>query len=74
MILVPLPSAAGNHQYYNARYFSDNNAAILIEEKLLANNVVEKKIKEIFSNDNDFGVNANSTSCTENIHGMYLKK
>ena len=59
MILVPLPSAAANHQYYNARYFSDNNAAILIEEKALANNVLEKKIAEIFINNNDFGGNAN---------------
>ena len=35
-------SAAANHQYYNARYFSDNNAAILIEEKALANNILKK--------------------------------
>ena len=60
MILVPLPTAAANHQYHNARYFSDNNAAILIEEKELADNIIEKKILEIFNNDNDLGRNANN--------------
>ena len=60
MILIPLPTAAANHQYYNARYFSNNNAAILVEEKELVDNVIEKKISEIFNNDNDFGVNAHN--------------
>ncbi|MBS0236359.1 MAG: undecaprenyldiphospho-muramoylpentapeptide beta-N-acetylglucosaminyltransferase [Proteobacteria bacterium] len=32
-ILVPYPSAADNHQYYNAKYLADNGAAVLITEK-----------------------------------------
>lgn len=31
-ILVPLPHAVDNHQYYNARFLTDNNAAILCEQ------------------------------------------
>ncbi|MFH1729465.1 MAG: undecaprenyldiphospho-muramoylpentapeptide beta-N-acetylglucosaminyltransferase [Pseudomonadota bacterium] len=31
-ILIPYPHAADNHQYYNAKYFEENLAAILIEE------------------------------------------
>ena len=41
-ILVPLPTAADNHQYKNAKAFSDKQAAILIEEK----DVSSKKLKE----------------------------
>lgn len=32
-ILIPSPNVSGNHQYMNARYFSDNGAAVLLEEK-----------------------------------------
>lgn len=31
-ILVPFPYAKDNHQLYNARYLTDNNAAYLVEE------------------------------------------
>ena len=31
-ILVPLPSASNNEQYHNACYFSDNNAAVIIND------------------------------------------
>ena len=34
-ILVPSPNVAENHQYYNAKSLSDNEAAILIEDKNL---------------------------------------
>ena len=32
-ILIPYPAAAENHQYYNAKSFSDVNACILLQEK-----------------------------------------
>lgn len=32
-ILVPLPTAADNHQYYNAKEISDAQGAVLIEQK-----------------------------------------
>lgn len=31
-IFIPLPSAIDNHQYYNARWLVDNDAALLIEQ------------------------------------------
>lgn len=34
-ILVPLPFATNNHQYYNAKFLSDKNGAIIIDEKFL---------------------------------------
>lgn len=38
-VLIPSPNVAENHQYFNAKSLSDNDAAVLIEEK---------KIKEEF--------------------------
>lgn len=32
-ILIPLPHAIDNHQFYNAKILADNNATILIEQK-----------------------------------------
>ena len=40
-ILVPSPNVAGNHQYFNAKALSDNQAAILIEDKNLRNDLSE---------------------------------
>ncbi len=31
-ILVPLPTAANNHQYYNAKILTDNGCALLVED------------------------------------------
>ena len=57
-ILVPSPNVAENHQYYNAKSLCDNNAAILIEDKNLKDELVqtvlnlinsEKKLDELKS-------------------------
>ena len=34
-ILIPSPNVSANHQYKNAKYLADKNAAVLIEEKNL---------------------------------------
>ena len=31
-ILVPLPSAANNHQYFNAKILEENGCALLVED------------------------------------------
>ena len=49
-ILIPLPTSKKNHQYYNAKYLSDLNAAILIEEKNLSKDNVLNIIKDISLN------------------------
>ncbi len=36
-ILIPSPNVSENHQYYNAKYLFDREAAIMIEEKNLSN-------------------------------------
>jgi UDP-N-acetylglucosamine--N-acetylmuramyl-(pentapeptide) pyrophosphoryl-undecaprenol N-acetylglucosamine transferase len=32
-VLIPSPNVAENHQYHNAKFLADNNAAILVEDK-----------------------------------------
>jgi len=43
-ILIPLPSAAENHQFYNAQELVNKNVAILIEQKDLTSETLFNKI------------------------------
>ena len=46
-IIIPSPFVANNHQYINALDLVKKDAAIMIEEKDLANDVLVKKIDEV---------------------------
>jgi len=48
-ILVPSPHVAENHQYYNAKALSDKESAILIEDKFLSNELVQKVLDTLNS-------------------------
>ena len=50
-ILIPLPTAAENHQYYNAKSMENNEAGIVIEENVLNEDLLYDKIKEVVSDD-----------------------
>ena len=43
-ILIPLPHAIDNHQFYNAKILADNDAGILIEQKYLTIQALEKNL------------------------------
>ncbi len=49
-VLVPSPNVAENHQYFNAKSLSENNAAVLIEDKNLMNELADK-INYLFGNE-----------------------
>jgi UDP-N-acetylglucosamine--N-acetylmuramyl-(pentapeptide) pyrophosphoryl-undecaprenol N-acetylglucosamine transferase len=49
-ILVPLPTAADNHQYFNAKYLRDVGACDLIEQKEFTPENLNKKIISYMSN------------------------
>ena len=49
MILIPLPTSAGNHQFHNAHNFASNEAAIMVQENELKDNIIEDKILELFN-------------------------
>lgn len=51
-IMIPFPYAAENHQYYNAKTLADEGAGIIIEEKDLTKDVLEKAINGIINDDN----------------------
>ncbi len=50
-ILIPSPNVAANHQYKNAKFMEERNAAILIEEKNLTSQLLCETIDGIRSND-----------------------
>ncbi|MBQ7129311.1 MAG: hypothetical protein IJO19_04930 [Clostridia bacterium] len=49
-ILIPSPNVAENHQFYNAKTLSDNDAAILIEEKDLTGEKLIESVKSLIDN------------------------
>ncbi len=49
-ILIPLPHAIDNHQFYNAKILANNNAGILIEQKDLTIELLEKTLLNINKN------------------------
>lgn len=62
-ILVPLPSAAENHQLYNAKVLEKNKAGIVIEEKKLNEDILYENITKYITNTkalNEMGNNARS--------------
>lgn len=72
-ILIPLPSAAENHQLYNAKVLESVNAAKIIEEKDLDINILYDTIMNIIKNNetDQMGINASSivvNDVNENIY------
>ena len=50
-IIIPLPTAAENHQFFNAKVLEDANAAYIIEQKNLDCNTLNDKINYILENE-----------------------
>ncbi len=48
-ILIPLPTAAENHQLFNAKSMENAGAGIVIEENILNEDILYGKIKEVIS-------------------------
>lgn len=51
-ILIPLPSAAENHQLYNAKVLSSSHAGIIIEQKELTESMLFEKINYMLDDRN----------------------
>jgi UDP-N-acetylglucosamine--N-acetylmuramyl-(pentapeptide) pyrophosphoryl-undecaprenol N-acetylglucosamine transferase len=56
-IIIPLPTAANNHQYQNAKYFTDENLILMIEEKELDKNNFLEKLNELQSKKDEMAEN-----------------
>ena len=72
-IIIPLPTAAENHQYYNAKVLESKNAAKIIEQKDLTADVLENNILELLQNDNyiKYGENARKQVQTDVEEKIY---
>lgn len=53
-ILVPSPNVANNHQYYNAKDFSDSKLSIMIEEANLDGKELYKLVKSLLNNSEEY--------------------
>ncbi|MDP8269505.1 MAG: undecaprenyldiphospho-muramoylpentapeptide beta-N-acetylglucosaminyltransferase [Candidatus Tenebribacter davisii] len=74
-ILVPLPSAAENHQYFNALELKEKNIAVIIEQKDLNPEILESKVIEMLENINEIKANFTTTvhaNAAKNIAGTIL--
>ncbi|MDD3190280.1 MAG: undecaprenyldiphospho-muramoylpentapeptide beta-N-acetylglucosaminyltransferase [Candidatus Pacebacteria bacterium] len=52
-LIIPLPSAANNHQYHNAKYFADQGMIMLAEEKDLSSGKFLEKMEELKGKENE---------------------
>ncbi len=50
-ILIPLPTAAENHQFFNAKAMENAGAGIVLEENVLNETVLYDKIKDVIYDD-----------------------
>lgn len=48
-ILLPYPTAADNHQFFNARAFADSGAALLVEQKTTTGEALAKLILSVLT-------------------------
>lgn len=48
-ILIPSPNVTNNHQYKNAKVLADANAAMLIEEKDLGEDVLAREVEKLLA-------------------------
>jgi len=67
-ILIPLPTASDNHQYYNAKYLHDFDACILIEQVNLNTNLLIDQINELVLNQEKI------TNIKNNLKKLKLKE
>jgi len=66
-ILIPLPTSADNHQYFNAKYLKDVGASDLIEQKEFTPENINKKIMYYMSNKNIL------VSMVKRLEGLSIK-
>ena len=52
-ILIPSPYVANNHQYLNALDLVNQNAALMVEEKDLEDEILFKKVDELINNEEE---------------------
>ena len=67
-ILIPFPYATDNHQYHNAKYLSDNDSCILIDESRLSPQSLSTEIEKILIDSTAL------TFMSKNIKKLYIEE
>jgi UDP-N-acetylglucosamine--N-acetylmuramyl-(pentapeptide) pyrophosphoryl-undecaprenol N-acetylglucosamine transferase len=49
-VLIPLPTAAANHQFYNAQALAEAGAAVLVEQRLLTGRSLASTVESLLGN------------------------
>lgn len=49
-ILIPSPNVTNNHQYHNARYLKEKGACVLLEERKIKEDMINKYIEHTINN------------------------
>ncbi len=73
--MIPLPSAAENHQYFNALELKEKNVADIIEQKDLNSEILKDIIFKMLENIDDIKNNFTSTThanAAKNIVGTIM--
>lgn len=65
-ILIPSPHVASNHQYHNAKALADADAAVLVEERELAEGALIRAVRELLED------SEKRTAMEEKVRGFAL--
>jgi UDP-N-acetylglucosamine--N-acetylmuramyl-(pentapeptide) pyrophosphoryl-undecaprenol N-acetylglucosamine transferase len=69
-VLIPYPYAAENHQEYNAKALSQNNAAVMLLDKDLSGEALLKQVSELIFNDQRRNLMAENSKKAGNIEAI----
>ena len=67
-ILIPLPTSANNHQYENAKFLSNKNASILMEQNTLTAEKLAMMLEGLFTHD---ALLAEMSQCCRKLANVY---
>lgn len=73
-ILIPSPNVAENHQYHNAMVLAEHEAAVVIEEKDLTRQLLEKTVEGLCAHPDTLkrlGKNAQAMAITDANQRIY---
>jgi len=69
-ILVPLPTSASNHQYFNAKSYEDMGACVLVEERDFDKINLAVLIKSLFEDEESYHEMTSSASAAMQTDGV----
>ena len=72
-ILIPLPNSKDNHQFHNASIMSNNQVAIIINQKKNEINKAKEYINKIYNSSNNFNKEGFKKIKVKNTNSLIYK-